>query len=216
MFQERSIFQVQKTKSTHSQAEAVYAQDESIYSQSKNITSSDDSFCLQMRIQGVQSESMFAKTSHLITDLTYKLKLHHKRNQCLTARFDTCTDVNIMPASAYKLVFCGPDLKKLTPSRLEIGTYTTNTVMLVHSCTFYLVHPNTKQLQGVTFYVATNNGSVLLSCATIPAFGLIQLNTKLNYLPSRASLITCNVIHPKKTKSQLAIHVSRSESTVFN
>ena len=40
-------------------------------------------------------------------------------------------------------------------------------VKLVGSCVFYLVHPDTKCLQKVTFYVANNNGSVLLSCATI-------------------------------------------------
>ena len=50
-------------------------------------------------------------------------------------RLDTFTDVNIMPASVYKLVFCDPDLKKLAPSRLEIWIYTTNTVKLVGFCT---------------------------------------------------------------------------------
>ena len=67
-------------------------------SQSEEFTSSDDSFCLQVKIQYVQAESKFP-TSHLITNLAYKLKPHHKRNQYLRARFDTCTDVNIMPAS---------------------------------------------------------------------------------------------------------------------
>ena len=37
-------------------------------------------------------------------------------------------DVNIMPSSVYKLVLKDPDLKKLPPSTLEIGTYTTDTV----------------------------------------------------------------------------------------
>ena len=113
-------------------------------------------------------------------------------------------------------MFCDPDLKKLEPSKLEIGTYTTNTVKLVGSCTFYLVHPDTKQPQEVTFYVASNNGSVLLPCATMLALGLIQPCTRLDYLPPRASLITSIADHPKKTKCQLAIHVSRSESTVSN
>ena len=66
----------------------------------------------------------------------------------------TCTDVNIMPASVYKLVFNDPDLKKLAPSTLEIGTYTTDTVKIVGSCLFYLVHQDTKKLPEVTFYVA--------------------------------------------------------------
>ena len=88
-----------------------------------------------------------------------------------------------MPASVYKLVFHDPDLQKLAPSKLEIGTYTTDTVKLVGSCTFYLVHPDTKCLQEVTFYVTSNNGSVLMSCATTLALGLIQPHTRLDYLP---------------------------------
>ena len=39
--------------------------------------------------------------------------------------------------------------------------YTTDIVKLVRYCTFYLVHPDTKHLQEVTFYVASDNGSVL-------------------------------------------------------
>ena len=62
-----------------------------------------------------------------------------------------------MPVSVYKLVFQDPDGKKLSPSKLEIGTYTTYKVKLVGSCMFYLVHPDTKYLQEVTFYVASNN-----------------------------------------------------------
>ena len=98
--------------------------------------------------------------------------------------------VNIMAASVCKLVFSDPDLKKLAPSKLEIGTYTTDTVKLFGSFTFYLVHPETKQSQEVAFYVASNDGSVLLSCATTLALGLIQPCSRLDYLPPRVSLIT--------------------------
>ena len=119
-----------------------------------------------------------------------------------------------MPASVYKLVFQVPDCKKLAPSKLEICTYTTDTVKLVGPCVFYLVHPDAKHLQEVKFYVASNNGSVLLSCVTVLALGLIQPHTKLDYLPPRASLITSSTDHPKKTKSQVSVHVSRKESEV--
>ena len=55
-----------------------------------------------------------------------------------------------MPASVYKLVFKDPDLKKLAPSTLEIGTYTTDNVKIGGSCVFYLVPPDTKKLHEVT------------------------------------------------------------------
>ena len=68
----------------------------------------------------------------------------------------------------------------------------------------------------VTFYMAGNNGSVLLSCATMLAPGLIQSHTRLDNLFPRASLITSSADHPKKKKSQLNMHVSKKESTVSN
>ena len=191
-------------------------QEDFICRQSDDLTSSNEYFCLQVKIQHAQASSKSPTTSHLITNLAYKLKPQHTRNQYLRARLDTCADVNIMPASVYKLVFHDPELQKLAPSKLEIGTYTTDTVKLVGSCVFYLVHPNTKHLQEVTFYVASNNGSVLLSCVTTLALGLIQPCIRLDYLPPRASLITSSADHPKKTKSQVSVHVSKQEFTVSN
>ena len=72
-------------------------------------------------------------------------------------------------------MFQDPDLKKLAPSKPEVGTYTTNTVKLFGSCVFYLVHLDTKCLLDITFYVASNIGSVLLSCVTMLVLGFINL-----------------------------------------
>ena len=138
------------------------------------------------------------KPAHLIANLTYRLKSHHTRNLYLRARLDTCTDCNIMPASVCRLVCEGPEMEKLAPSSLEIGTYTTDTVKVVGSCIFYLVHPDTKKLMDVTFFVAVNDGSMLLSSKTTLMLGLIQQRTRLVYLPPRNSLITSLVSHPRK------------------
>ena len=213
-YKKQVSFKPRAPKAHQLQAEEVYAQEDSIYCQSEDLTSSNESFCLPVKIQCAQANSKIPTTSHLITNLAYKLKPHHKRNQYLRARLDTCANVSIVAASICKLAFHDPDLQKLAPSKLEIGTYTTNTVKLVGSCTFYFLHPDTKCLQEVTFYVASNNRSVLLSCATMLALGLIQLHTRLDYLPPKASLITSSADHPKKTKSQVNIHASRKESTV--
>ena len=134
------------------QAGAVYVCDKYICGHLEDLSSSDDSFCLQVKIQCDQSDCKKIPTpSHLITNLAYRLKHHDTRNQYLRARLDTCTDVNIMPASVYKLVFKDLELKKIAPSTLAIGTYTTDTVMIVGSCVFHLVHPDTKKLHEVTF-----------------------------------------------------------------
>ena len=87
-------------------------------------------------------------------------------------------------------------MKKLPPSKLEIGTYTTDTVKIVGYCMFYLVHPDTKKLMDVTFFVAVNDSTMLLSCKTTLMLGLIQPRTRLDYLPPRASLITSSADHP--------------------
>ena len=105
-----------------------------------------------------------------------------------------------MPASVYKLVFCHPNLEKLPPNKLQIGTYTNNTVKIVGTCKLYLVHPDTKQLIETILYVATNDESVLLSFKSKLALDLIQPRSRLDYLPPRASLITSTQDHPKNTK----------------
>ena len=131
---------------------------------SEDCLSSNELFCLQVKIQWTQAECKKITTpSHLITNFTYKLEPHKTRNQYLRARLDTYADVNIMLARVYKLVFNDQELKKLAPSTLEIGTYATNTVKIVGSCPFYLVHLGTKKLKEVPFYVAQNDGSVFLS-----------------------------------------------------
>ena len=106
-------------------------------------------------------------------------------------------------------MFQDPNMKKLALNSLEIGTYTSDTVKIVASCMFYLVHLDTKKLMEATFYVAMNNGSVPLSCKTTLMLGLIQPKIRLDYLPPRASLITSSADHPKKTKATL--HVQKQE-----
>ena len=64
-----------------------------------------------------------------------------------------------------------------------------------------LVHLDTKKLIGGTFYVAMNNGNVLLSCKTTLLLDLIQPRPRLDYLTPRASLITSSVDHPKNKSS---------------
>ena len=127
----------------------------------------------------------------------------------MRARLDTCTDVNLMTASMYQLVFNDAKMQKPAPSKLQGGTYTTDTVKIVGSCTFYLVHLDTKKLIEVTFYIAMNDGSVLLSCKTTLLLGLIQPRPRLDYFPPRASLITSSADHLKKTRTLL--HTQKQE-----
>ena len=136
-----------------------------VHDSNEEVDSSDDSFCLQLKIQHVQAHTkMTQKPSCLITNLAYRLKQLENRNLYLRARLDTYADMNIMPASVYKLVFRDPNLQKLVPSKLQIGTYTNNTVKIVGTCKLSLVHLDTKKLIETTFCVANNDGSMLLSC----------------------------------------------------
>ena len=173
-----------KPKVHQLQIGAVYAKDNAICGQSVDDSSSEDSFCLQTKVKCTQANlQRIPRPTHLITNLAYRLKPHHTRNLYLRARLETCLDINIMPANVYRLVFQDPNMKKLAPSSLEIGTYTTDTVKIVGSCMLYLVHADTKKLMDVTFFVAVNDGSVLLFCKTTLMYVLIQPRTRLDYLP---------------------------------
>ena len=78
------------------QVGAVYACDKSICYHSEVLSSSNESFCLQARIQHTQADcKKIPKLFHLITNLAYRLQPHHKRNQYLRSRFDTHTQVGV-------------------------------------------------------------------------------------------------------------------------
>ena len=121
----------------------VYVQEDSICSHSSDLTSSNESLCLQVKIQHKHANTTFPIPHHLITNLAYRLK-PQKRNQYLRARLDTCADINIMPASVYTLVFQDPDCKKLASSKLEIDTYTTDNSQIGW---FFYVLPGTSRFQ---------------------------------------------------------------------
>ena len=115
----------------------------------------------------------------------------------------------------YHLIFKDPEMKKITPCKMQIGTYMADMVKIVGSCTFYVIHPDSKKLIPVTFNVATNDGSVLLSCKTTLALHLIQPRSRLDYLPPWASLITSTMGHPKKTRpASFKVHSSQHISVL--
>ena len=76
-----------------------------------------------------------------------------------------------MPASVYKFVFKDPTLIKLIPSKLEIGTNTNDMVKIVGACQLYLIYLDSKKLVETAFFVAMNDGSVLLSCKSTLTLG---------------------------------------------
>ena len=175
----------------------------------------EDSFCLQMKIHRTQiSHLEVPKPIYLMANLAYHLQEHHKRNQYLWARLDTCTDVNLMLMAVYCLMFKDPGLEKLTPSNMEIETYTNDVVKIIGTCYFYLVHPKRKQLMKVLFFVAKENGSILLSCRTTLELGLIRLHAHIDYLPPKASLLTSTCDQPSKTRMHKPnIHCTKEKPT---
>ena len=71
----------QKPKAHMLQVGAVYACHKSVCNHSEDCSSSDESFCLQVKIQQSKAEGKKIPTpSHLITNLAYKLKPHQTRN----------------------------------------------------------------------------------------------------------------------------------------
>ena len=116
-----------KPKAHQIQAGSIHAHRSAPYDHSDEDSTSEESFCLQLKVKQRQArENNVPKATHLITNLAYRLQPHHHRNMYLRARLDTCADVNLMPASVYQLIFKDPHMKKLTPSNLQVGTYTTD------------------------------------------------------------------------------------------
>ena len=81
---------------------------------SSDVSSSEDSFCLQVNVNKQNKRTQkLSNTTHLLTNIAYRLKPHHTRNQYLRARIDTGAEVNLMPVSVYRLIYQDQDLKKL-------------------------------------------------------------------------------------------------------
>ena len=181
--------------------------DSLIYGQSDDNTSSDESFCLQMKVQTKQADTNVPANQHLFTNLEVKVKPHKNKTKFLHARLDTCADVNILPCSVYQLLFKDPDCTKLAHSDLQLGTYTNNKVKLIDTFELYVIHPNTKSIEAVMFFVACNEGSVLLLCTTSLALGMIKPHARLDHLPSGSNVISSSADQPIKDTSHLNVHM---------
>ena len=92
--------------------------------------------------------------------------------------------------------------------------YINDIVKIIGTCNFYLVHPESKQLIKVLFFVAKENGSILLSCRTTMELGLIRPRAQPDYLPPRASLLTSTCDQPSKTRTHKPnIHYTKEKPT---
>ena len=78
-------------------------------------------------------------------------------------QIDACADVNLMPEIIYKLVLNNPHTYKLAKDDIYLAVYTRHSVDLIGKCTFYMLCKGTKQPVKVDFYIAREEGSVLLS-----------------------------------------------------
>ena len=80
-------------KAYHLTISRLSTQDNSIYSHSSDNTSSDESFCLQMKVQAIQANTNVPASKHLFTNLEFKVKLHKNKTKFLWARNDICANV---------------------------------------------------------------------------------------------------------------------------
>ena len=143
-----------------------------------------------MKVQDEQANAKYPTPQHLFTNLEFKVNLHKNRTKFLKARIDTCADINIMAVSIYKYLFKDPDCAKIAPSDLELGTCTKKKVKILGSCNLYILHPDTRCITEATSFVASNEGSIITSCATSLALGLIKPDDRLDHLPPEGNVIS--------------------------
>ena len=66
----------------------------------------------------------------------------------------------------------------------------------------FVIHPDTKLLQEMTFQVTSHEGRVIVSCAPSIALGLIHTHRNLDEVPEEGSLIYSIADMPKKQKNK--------------
>ena len=166
-------------------------------------SSSDDSFCLQKQAKSAKDNTKKNKPQHLVINIEYKLKPHRRRTKFLRTKIDTCSNVNLISISVYKLIYKDKDCTKLEPStKTAVKTYTTEKIKIIGSCKMFVVHPDTKLLHEVTFQVTSHKGSAIVSCATGIELGLIHPHTNLDAMPEKGSLICVKADMPKQKRNK--------------
>ena len=151
---------------------------------------SDDSFCLQLQAKSAKENTKMNKPQHLVTNIEYKLKPHRRRTKFLRTKIDTCSNVNPIPISVYKLIYKDKDCTTLEPStKTAVKTYTTEKIKIVGSCKIFVAHLDTGLLHEVAFQVTSHEGRIIVSCAISLELGLIHPHTNLEELPEEGSLI---------------------------
>ena len=111
--------------------------------------SKEEPFCLQMKLQGKQANTNIPVPKHLFTNMEFKVKPHKRKTKFLQARVDTCADVNLLPVIIYKKLFKDEDCTQITPSNLQLGTYTNKKVKVIGSCNLHIIHPDTRCLEEI-------------------------------------------------------------------
>ena len=180
---------------------SVYAKDP--LSSQSCYSSEEDSFCLQLKVQSSnQAETKCVAPQQLFTNLEYVLEPHKKRTKFLRARIYTCTNVNILSISAYKVLYEDPDCVLLVSSSKDgISMYTTEKINVLGSCDLFVVHPETKCFKKITFQVVNHEGIVIISCVTSLKLGLIQLHSVFNEsVPDCGRLLYSDTDHQNKCK----------------
>ena len=165
-----------------------------------------------MKVQKKKAHTSAPAPKHLVTKLEFKVKPHKGKTKFLRARVDTCADVNLMPVSIYKKLLKDEDCNQIATSKLQLATYTTKKVKIIGSCKLFIMHPDTKYLEETRLYVATNEGSILISCETSLALSLIKPHKKLDHPPPKGNK---NIIYSsadkvkKRDESQLKVQQTK-------
>ena len=136
-----------------------------------------------------QKASKSSTKKHLYANIPYRLRPYHNHNKDLHVQLDTCADVNLMPQGVYKLAFNDPDISKLAKNDIYLTVYTKHSVNLTGKCTSFMLSKYTKHPVEVDFYIAKDDGSVLLSCKTVFQLQLLDVKPRVEYIPLRATLI---------------------------
>ena len=135
---------------------------------------------------------------HLYANIPYRLHSYHKTLGIYVYNSTLVLISTLMPESVYKVVFNNPGTSELAKNDSELTVYTRHSVDLIGKCTFFMLGKDTKQPVEVDFYITKDDGSVLLSCETVFQLQLLDVKPRLEYLPSRATLISSAADYPRK------------------
>ena len=127
---------------------------ENITHKAYQLTTKEIEECTESETDSIDEDS-YSDDSFLLFQMKAKINLSQAKKRAHESSF------RHMSKSVYQMIFNDPDVKYLADNDISLRLYTDHQAHILGKCQFYMLHLDIKKPHVVTFYVVSNEGSML-------------------------------------------------------